>query len=70
MLEILSPQNAKYDFEEKKEVYERYGVEEYFIIEPETKQVYRFKLTNGEFVESETQKGIITSVILNTTIQF
>lgn len=29
VIEILSPITAKYDLEEKKEIYERYGVKEY-----------------------------------------
>jgi Uma2 family endonuclease len=30
VIEILSPPTAKYDLEDKKDVYERYGVKEYW----------------------------------------
>src|SRR5699024_2227916 len=34
VIEILSPSTAKYDLEEKKDIYERFGVKEYWIVEP------------------------------------
>lgn len=34
VLEILSPSNAYYDLRQKKDVYEKYGVKEYIIVDP------------------------------------
>ena len=34
VIEILSPSNAYYDLRQKKDVYEKYGVREYIIIDP------------------------------------
>jgi len=34
IIEILSPSNAYYDLRQKKELYEKYGVKEYIIIDP------------------------------------
>ncbi len=51
-------------------VYERYGVSEYFIVEPNSKSVTSFFLVNKEYEEQENQKGKIKSVILNTEINF
>ncbi len=34
IIEILSPSNAYYDLRQKKEIYEKYGVKEYIIIDP------------------------------------
>ncbi|HEY9340910.1 MAG TPA: Uma2 family endonuclease, partial [Hanamia sp.] len=37
IIEVLSPSTSQLDFEEKKLVYERFGVQEYFIIDPASK---------------------------------
>ena len=34
VVEILSPSNAYYDLRQKKDLYEKYGVQEYIIIDP------------------------------------
>ncbi|HXL54850.1 MAG TPA: Uma2 family endonuclease [Chitinophagaceae bacterium] len=70
VIEILSPKTAKYDLEDKKDVYERYGVKEYWAVDPVSKQVYFFKLVNDEYIEVETKSDIIESPLLNTAIKF
>ena len=70
VVEVLSPATAKYDLEDKKDVYERYGVKEYWAVDPVSKQVYFFKLLNDEYIEVETEKGVIKSALLNTGIKF
>ena len=70
VIEILSPKTAKYDLEDKKDVYERYGVKEYWAVDPISKQVYFFKLADNEYLEVETENGIIRSLVLNTEITF
>lgn len=42
VIEVLSPATAKYDLEDKKDVYERYRVKEYWAVDP--KQMHFFKL--------------------------
>lgn len=49
IIEILSPSNARYNKEEKKRSYEKFGVKEYFIVEPYEKLVTGFVLLNDEF---------------------
>jgi Uma2 family endonuclease len=34
VIEILSPSNAYYDLRQKKDIYEKYGVKEYIVIDP------------------------------------
>ncbi|MGZ3873643.1 MAG: Uma2 family endonuclease [Mucilaginibacter sp.] len=34
IIEILSPSNAYYDLRQKKDIYEKYGVKEYIILDP------------------------------------
>ena len=40
LIEILSPGNRKHDLVTKKDLYEKFGVKEYWIIDPETKEQY------------------------------
>lgn len=70
IIEILSPSTSQFDYEEKKSVYERYGVEEYFIVDPNTKSEDSFFLNNKEYEAQETTEGKIKSVILNAEITF
>ena len=44
IIEILSPSTSKLDYKEKKSVYEKFGVQEYFIVDPESKSVDSFFL--------------------------
>ncbi len=50
IIEILSDDRA-YDLELKKALYERFGVKEYFVIEPETGLAYHFVLRKGKHYE-------------------
>ncbi|HEY5463493.1 MAG TPA: Uma2 family endonuclease [Hanamia sp.] len=70
VIEILSPSTSKIDYEEKKLVYERYGVEEYFIVDPNTKSVDSFFLKDGQYQEQKNIIGKINSKILGTKISF
>ena len=70
VIEILSPSTAKYDLEDKKDVYERYGVKEYWIIDPSSKSVTGFTLKEKTFVSIEINKGIIKSLLLKNDFQF
>jgi len=70
VIEILSPPTAKYDLEDKKDVYERYGVKEYWAVDPVSKQIYFFKLVKDEYVEAETKNAVIKSSLLKTEIKF
>ncbi len=70
IIEILSPSTSQFDWEEKKLVYEKYGVQEYFIVEPNSKSVTSFFLKEGEYEEQENTEAIINSVVLNTEIVF
>ncbi|MDQ6763888.1 MAG: Uma2 family endonuclease [Bacteroidota bacterium] len=70
VVEILSFSTSRLDYDEKKIVYEKYGVQEYFIVEPDSKFVTSFYLKDGEYEEQENMEGKIKSVMLNTTILF
>lgn len=70
MCEILSPFTSQVDFEEKKLVYERFGVQEYFIVDPGSKTVYPYFLVDRAYETQETQVSKIISHLLDTEIVF
>lgn len=70
VIEILSPSNARFDKEEKKNVYEKFGVKEYFLIDPYEKLVTGYLLKNKKFIISETKTGVISSKVFGFSIRF
>ncbi len=70
IIEILSPSTAKYDLEEKKDVYERYGVKEYWIVDPSTKSATGYFLENGVFIEIGKETGAINSRLFDSEFSF
>ena len=52
VIEIISPSTSKNDQKDKYELYEEYGVKEYWIVFPETKSVMVFQLVNGKYIAS------------------
>ncbi|HEY2584097.1 MAG TPA: Uma2 family endonuclease [Mucilaginibacter sp.] len=49
VIEILSPSNAYYDLRQKKDIYEKYGVKEYIIIDPIAKNADLYVLKDGAY---------------------
>ena len=47
IIEILSPSNRRHDLSVKYRIYQRAGVREYWIVDPDTKTVQTFKLEDG-----------------------
>jgi Uma2 family endonuclease len=70
IIEILSPGSAKYDEKEKKAVYERSGVKEYWIVDPHTKKTTGYRLQGEAYLEMPAEEGMIQSALLQTTILF
>jgi Uma2 family endonuclease len=66
IVEILSPSNAYYDLRQKKDIYEKYGVKEYIIVDPIAQNADLYSLMNGAYyLHQQAQKNeILTSVIL------
>jgi len=65
VIEILSPSNAYYDLRQKKDIYEKYGVKEYIIIDPIQENADLYILKDGAYYlhqkaqKSETLKSLI-----------
>ena len=50
VLEVLSPSTARYDRTHKKDVYEKFGVREYWIVSPGDLSLEQYVLEDGKFV--------------------
>lgn len=70
VIEVLSPSTSQWDYEEKKLIYERFGVGEYFIVDPGSKSVDSYFLKDGVYEEQKSFTGKINSKILGTKISF
>ena len=70
IVEILSPGNNKHDTVKKKNLYEKFGVKEYWIVEPETKAVIGYELVSKKFKPFPSAKAIIKSKLLKANFKF
>lgn len=69
VIEILST-NKIHDQERKLELYRQNHVPEYFIVDPETKEVWHYLLDNGTYREVESQAGKLLIEQLGLTVNF
>lgn len=49
IVEVLSPSNHTDDTIKKKDLYEKYGIEEYWIANPSTKEIFIYSLVNDKY---------------------
>jgi Uma2 family endonuclease len=70
VIELLSPSNAYYDLRAKLQLYEKYGVKEYFIVDPEDNMVIAYTLVNGRYKELYREPTKIESKVLGTTVSW
>ncbi|MCC7291298.1 MAG: Uma2 family endonuclease [Phycisphaerales bacterium] len=61
VVEVVSPESRRFDRETKKADYERHGVREYWIIEPQLEAFTFFRLVDGRFVDIPVQGDAFTS---------
>ncbi|UCE08698.1 MAG: Uma2 family endonuclease [bacterium] len=68
IIEILSPKTAHYVLLEKKELYERSGVKEYWIVDPRRLRVMIYVNQGNRFELNQRQetKGMVKSLILTS----
>ncbi|MEW6425970.1 MAG: Uma2 family endonuclease [Bacillota bacterium] len=72
VVEILSPGTGYYDLRSKYKVYEKSGVREYWIVDPQCKSVQVFCLRGGKFAldqEVEQQGTVQSRVIAGFAVQ-
>ncbi|MCI0750791.1 MAG: Uma2 family endonuclease [Flammeovirgaceae bacterium] len=70
LVEILSPGNKDYDLIKKKDLYEKFGVEEYWIVDPDTKLALCYELRNKKYAKSGEEIGFIKSPLLKLEVRF
>jgi len=66
VLEVLSPSTAYYDLRQKKNIYEKYGVKEYIIIDPIERSIELYALNEGLYYldQKVENSGHLNSLIL------
>ena len=69
IIEILSG-NRSHDLEVKRNIYEAFGVKEYFVIDSKTKEIFSFYYDHEKFVQQESKKGKLKSKLLKKTFSF
>jgi Uma2 family endonuclease len=70
LVEILSPGNPSHDLVLKKNLYEKSGVKEYWVVDPLTKETTGYRLAEGRFEKLEGATGYIDSPLLNLRFPF
>ena len=70
LVEILSPSNNKHDLVVKKDLYEKFGVKEYWIIDPTTKESMVYQLIEKEYQLTAKDIAILFSPLLNQSFAF
>ncbi len=70
LIEILSPGNKDHDLITKKALYERFGVQEYWIVDPIDKSVIGYTLQGNSYSSISGNPGSINSQLLDVEIKF
>lgn len=70
IVEILSPGNKDHDLITKKDLYEKFGVTEYWVIDPETRLTLGFSLREGRYDKFSESIGKIQSRLLKAEFAF
>lgn len=70
LIEILSPGTEVHDFVTKKDLYERVGVREYWLVDPETKHTAGYQLKEGAYGSPLIMNSKIDIRIFNRQFSF
>lgn len=70
LVEVLSPGNTDHDRIRKKNLYEKFGVKEYWIVDPDTKHVSVFFLKNEKYQLHFEGLSNVESKLLKQSFQF
>lgn len=64
VVEILSPGNSKREMKDKYELYQEYGVSEYWVVRPEERNIHIYVLESGRYIgiAPVVEDDVITSV--------
>jgi Uma2 family endonuclease len=70
LIEILSPGNKEFDLIKKKDLYERFGVNEYWIVDPDSKLALCYQLKSGKYEKVGEEIALIKSPLLKLEVKF
>ena len=70
VFEVISPSNAFNDTKVKFDIYEQFGVKEYFIVYLDDKTVVKYVLSNGRFHEEYREIGLVKSEAIGCEVNF
>ena len=70
LVEILSPHNRDHDLIRKKDLYERFGVQEYWVVDPGNKSTSVHQLENESYKVRSEDVGVIKSTLLAANFLF
>ena len=70
VVEVLSEGNKSHDLIKKKDLYQRFGIKEYWIIDPETKEAIGFEHILGNYNEFARNVGKVSSKLFEHTFEF
>lgn len=65
LIEVLSPGNSNHDTVTKKALYEKFGVQEYWMVNPDTKETTGYSLKDNEYISLGQFIGKIHSALLD-----
>lgn len=71
IIEVLSPATARKDRREKFLLYEKHGVKEYWLVEPDSKLITAFILNDGQYGRPNIysdEEGMKTSIFADLTV--
>lgn len=70
VVEVLSPNNRDHDLVRKKALYEKFGVKEYWIVDPEDKSTFVYQLNDKSYELRIRDIGRINSDLLAFSFEF
>jgi len=70
LVELISPGSNKHDLVIKKDLYEKFGVLEYWIVDPTTKESQVYQLVDKKYILVGKNTGTIFSPFLNHSFTF
>ncbi len=70
VIEIVSPGSVYHDLIKKRKLYEKYGVKEYWLLDPESKEVIGYHRNEaGKLAETFRENGVLTSTVMDCTVK-
>jgi Uma2 family endonuclease len=64
-VEVLSPSSRRYDLVEKRINYARFGVREYWIVDPIERNTVVYEQVQGEWIPVHDEEGVLRSKVLD-----